>query len=59
MSLFDKNMIVNRKTGHINSFFHKRRERFSFGVKKFDFDNPEITREGNINTDVLKDCKDK
>ena len=33
-SLWEKNMIVHSKTGHIRSKFHKRRERFAFTVEK-------------------------
>ena len=55
----DKNMNVKSKTGHTNSIFHKRRERFAFTVKKYEFVNPEITQIYNILQDVVKDCKDK
>ena len=57
-SLCDKNMNVNRETGHINSIFHKRRERFAFTAKQYEFDNPEFNQIGNMLKDVIKDCKD-
>ena len=41
-------MNVNCKSGHIDSFFHKRREGFAFTVEKYDFDNPEINQTVNI-----------
>ena len=52
-------MIVNNKTGHIKSNFHKRREWFAFTVKKHEFDRLEINQKDNIVKDVIKDCKDK
>ena len=57
-SLCDKDMNVNRKTGHINSIFFKRRERFDFIVEKFEFDKPETTRTDVTVRDVIEDCKD-
>ena len=58
-SFCDKNTNDNFETGQINSNLHKRRERFAFIVKKYKFDNPEITRIYNILKDVIKVCKDK
>ena len=39
-SLFHRNMNVNSKTGHIHSNFRKRREKFAFTIKTYEFDNP-------------------
>ena len=58
-NLCHKNMNVNSKTGHINSNFHKRRERFAFAVKTYEFNIPEINQIDNILKDITKDCKDK
>ena len=58
-SLCDKNMNVKSKTGQIISNFHKRRERFAFTVKIYQFDNAEITQIDNTLIDVPKDCKVK
>ena len=57
--LCDKHMNVESKTGHINSKIHKRRERFAFTVKNYDFDILEINQVDNILKDVIKDCKDE
>ena len=51
-------MNVVSKTVHINSDFHKQRERYAFFVKKYEFDNPDITQVDSIPTDVITDCKD-
>ena len=52
-------MNVETKTGHSKFYFHNRRERFAFTVKKYEFDIPEINQIDNILKDVTKDCKDK
>ena len=50
-------MNVN-STGHINSTFHRRRERFASTVKKHEFDNPEMNQKDDKPKDVFKNCKD-
>ena len=58
-SFCDRNRNVKSETGHINSNFHKRRERFALSVKKHQFDNPEFTQIDITLEDVLKDFKGK
>ena len=52
-------MIFKSKSGHINSKFHKRKERLAFTVKQYEFKKPKITQIDNTLKDVIKDCKDK
>ena len=58
-SLRDKNMNVKNKTEYINSNVNKRRERFAFTVKKYDFDILEINRKDILLENVIKDCRYK
>ena len=57
--LCDKNRIVNSKSGHISSIFKKRRGRFLFTVKIYEFDNPEFNQKDNIFKHAIKGCDDK
>ena len=52
-------MNIKSKTGHIISNFHRRRERFTFFVKKDEFKNSEIAQIDNVLKDVNEGCHDK
>ena len=52
-------MNIKSKTGHIIFKFHKRRERFVFTVKSYEFHNPEIIQIDETLKDVFFQRKDK
>ena len=52
-------MNVKSKTGHIIFNFHKRRQRFVFTVKNYEFHNPEIIQIDETLKNVFIQHKDK
>ena len=48
----------NTNSGHINSNFHKRGERFAFTIRKNEIDNPEKNQKDNMLEGVIKDWKE-
>ena len=58
-SVSDKNLNVKSEIGHVSSEFHRRRERFAFTVRKYEFENLKINQVDIILKDVIKDGKDK
>ena len=52
-------MNIKSKSRHINSNFHKCKQRLALTVNNYGIDNPELAQIDNEFKDVIKGCKDK